>query len=177
MNFEQINNHLLAYKSNDQIQDAANFILHSFGMEHENFEGFGVRDDAPEDNVLLTAEGELGAMQKVFIPKNLFEFDLPFVLNMLAHEMLHVRQKAPGNVVEDKNEREWQAYCEMLFHNTFPRIPNAGDFYRKQFAIKALEYYRRMGEGSELQTKYAAQKLEVEQLLDEILIKRGEKQI
>ena len=161
----------------DQIQDAANFIVHSFGLAHENFEGFGVRNEAPADNVLLTAEGELGGLQKVYIPKNLFDFDLAFVLNMLAHEMLHVRQKAPGNVVEDKNEREWQAYCEMLFHENFPKIPDAADFFRKQFAVKALEYYRRMGEGSELQAKYADQKQKVERLLDDILIKRGEKQI
>lgn len=80
-------------------------------------------------------------------------------------------------MVEDKNEREWQAYTEMLFHKVFPHIPDAPDFNRKQFAQKALEYYRRMGEGSELQQKYAEEKIKVEQLLDEILIRRGEKQL
>ena len=35
----------------------------------------------------------------------------------------------------------------------------------KEFGEKALEYYRRMGEGSELQQKYAEQKKEVEDLI------------
>ena len=48
-------------------------------------------------------------------------------------------------------------------------------FSRKGFAQNALEYYRRMGENSDLQKKYAEQKTEVENLLNEILIKRGEK--
>jgi hypothetical protein len=67
--------------------------------------------------------------------------------------------------VEDKNEREFQAYYEMLFHKVFPQIPELSPFYIKQFGSKALEYYRRMGEGSELQQKYAEQKKEVEDLI------------
>jgi hypothetical protein len=51
----------------------------------------------------------------VKIPRNLFDFDIKLVLNMVAHEMLHVRQKDPNSLVEDKNEREFQAYYEMLF--------------------------------------------------------------
>ena len=94
---------------------------------------------------------------------------------MLAHEMLHVRQKSPRMMIMDKNEREWQAYYEMLFHKVFPQIPDAPDFSRKGFAQNALEYYRRMGENSDLQKKYTTQKTEVEQLLNKILIRRGEK--
>ena len=116
--------------------------------------------------MLLTAEGEIGGRQMVMIPKNLFDFDLNLVVNMLAHEMLHVRQKAPENIVEDKNEREFQAYYEMLFHKVFPNVPEVSDFHKKFFGGKALEYYKRMGEGSELQTKYAEQKLEVEGLIN-----------
>ena len=83
----------------------------------------------------------------------------------LAHEMLHVIQKTQLPYVEDKNEREWQAYTEMLFHHHFRTVPDAPDFNRKQFCEKALEYYNRMGEGSELQQKYAGEKQKVEQLL------------
>ncbi len=176
MNLENISSHLDAYKSQDQILDAADFLIRNFGLEHENFAGFGFRDELEKHSILLTAEGELGGKQTVKIPKNLFDFDLSLVLNMIAHEMLHVRQKAPESLVEDKNEREWQAYTEMLFHKVFPNIPDAPDFNRKQFCEKALEYYKRMGEGSELQQKYAEEKTKVEALLDEILIKRGEKQ-
>ena len=175
MDLKGVHFHIKSYTEHDQIMDAADYLIDSFGLNHENFSGFGFRDELSATSVLLTAEGELGKKQKVRIPRNLFDFDITVVLNMIAHEMLHVRQKAPGQIIEDKNEREWQAYTEMLFHKEFPQIPDAPDFNRKQFAQKALEYYKRMGEGSELQKKYAEEKKEVEALLDEILIKRGEK--
>ncbi|MBT2621576.1 MULTISPECIES: hypothetical protein [Chryseobacterium] len=168
MNFEQINLHLDAYKEHNQIIDAANYLIHSFNLEHENFAGFDFREELSPNSMLLTAEGQLGQPQKVMIPRNLFDFDLNLVLNMVAHEMLHVRQKAPGNFIEDKNEREFQAYSEMLFHKVFPQIPEVSDFHKKFFANKALEYYKRMGEGSELQKKYAEQKIEVEQLINQL---------
>jgi hypothetical protein len=168
MNFEQINLHLSAYKQHDQILDAAEYLIRSFNLEHDNFAGFGFRPELSPNSMLLTAEGELGGPQKVMIPKNLFDFDLNLVLNMVAHEMLHVRQKAPGQTVEDKNEREFQAYYEMLFHTVFPQIPEVSDFHKKAFGNKALEYYKRMGEGSELQQKYAEQKIQVEQLINSL---------
>ncbi|MGZ5263220.1 MAG: hypothetical protein ACXWCF_05455 [Kaistella sp.] len=169
MNLEHISDHVAAYKTHDQIIDAANFIISSFGMDHENFAGFGFRTELEPNKMLLTAEGTLGGRQMVMIPKNLFDFDLKLVINMIAHEMLHVRQKAPENLVEDKNEREFQAYYEMLFHTVFPNVPEVSDFHKKFFGEKALEYYRRMGEGSELQEKYKEQKLEVENLINLIL--------
>ena len=169
MNLENITNHLEAYKTHDQIFDAANFVISSFGLEHENFAGFGFRPELEPNKMLLTAEGALGERQMVMIPKNIFDFDLNLVVNMLAHEMLHVRQKAPENLVEDKNEREFQAYYEMLFHKVFPQVPEVSDFHKKFFGEKALEYYRRMGENSELQVKYAKEKIEVGDLISQIM--------
>ncbi len=165
MNLEQANLQIEAYKENDQVLDAAHYLIRNFNLEHENFAGFDFRDELKSDGLLLTAEGELGEPQTVKIPRNLFDFNLDLVLNMVAHEMLHVRQKDPNSLVEDKNEREFQAYYEMLFHKVFPQIPVLSAFYIKQFGEKALEYYRRMGEGSELQTKYAEQKKEVKDLI------------
>ena len=165
MNLEQVNFHIEAYKESDQILDAAHYLIRNFNLEHENFAGFDFRDELKSDGLLLTAEGELGEPQTVKIPRNLFDFNLDLVLNMVAHEMLHVRQKDPNSLVEDKNEREFQAYYEMLFHKVFPQIPVLSPFYIKQFGGKALEYYRRMGENSELQKKYAEQKKEVEDLI------------
>lgn len=173
MNLENIRMHVDAYKSHDQILDAAQFLIRNYKLEHENFAGFDFRPERSANALLLTAEGVLGGPQKVYIPRNIFDFNLPLVLNLIAHEMLHVRQKAPGHIVEDKNEREWQAYTEMLFHKEFPQIPDAPDFNRKQFAEKALEYYRRMGEGSEQQQKYASEKKKVETVLEEILSKKS----
>ena len=53
----------------------------------------------------------------------------------------------------------------MLFHKEFPLVPDVSDFHKKFFGEKALEYYRRMGEDSELQRKYSTQKIEVEKLI------------
>ncbi len=177
MNLEQVRLHIDAYKENNQILDAARFLVHSFGLEDDYLEGFEFRNDEKPDFVVLTTEGDFGDLQKIRIPKNLFDFDLSLILNLIAHEMLHVRQKTQEPFVEDKNEREWQAYYEMLFHTNFPQIPDAPDFTRKQFAEKALEYYKRMGENSILQLKYKEERENVVKLLDEILIKRGEKTI
>lgn len=172
MNLENITDHLEAYKQHGQIIDAANFVISSFGLEHDNFAGFGFRPELEPNKMLLTAEGALGERQMVMIPKNLFDFDLNLVVNMLAHEMLHVRQKAPENLIEDKNEREFQAYYEMLFHKVFPNVPEVSDFHKKFFGQKALEYYRRMGDSSKLQENYKEQKFEVEALINNLLTER-----
>lgn len=168
MNVENIKKHLQAYTENNQIADAAQFLIRTYGLEHSNFAGFVVNEDVSDNSVLLTAEGNLGEMQKVNIPQNLFCFDFNLVLNLIAHEMLHVRQKSPQNLVEDKNEREFQAYREMIYHEIFPQIPSVSDFHQKAFAEKALVYYNRMENGGELQQKYLAQKQELEKLIEKI---------
>ncbi|MDD1539096.1 hypothetical protein [Riemerella anatipestifer] len=168
MDLNKVEFHIDAYKTHGQILDAASFVIKAFGLEHFNFAGFDFREEMDARSIVLTTEGELSQPQKVKIPKNLFDFNFNLVLNLIAHEMLHVRQKAQETLVEDKNEREFQAYYETLFHKVFPQIPDVPDFNRKQFADKALEYYRRMGEGSVLQEKYASQKEEVETLKREL---------
>jgi hypothetical protein len=168
MNYEKLQFNLNAYKQTGEILDAARFLIHEFELDDENFLGFGFRDELEKNSILLTANGEIGNMQEVLIPRNLFDFDLTLVLNLLAHEMLHVRQKSPKMMIMDKNEREWQAYYEMLFHTNFPQIPELSDYYRNFFGEKALIYYGRMGEGSELQLKYAEQKIQLETVLQDI---------
>ena len=168
MNLENIKNHLNAYKEHDQIFDALHFLVDSFGLQNENLAGFGFRPELEINKMLLTTEGILGGKQMVMIPKNLFDFDLNLVANMVAHEMLHVRQKAPETLVEDKNEREFQAYYEMLFHKEFPLVPDVSGFHKKFLGEKALEYYRRMGENSDLQNKYAEQKKKIEGLINSL---------
>ena len=165
MNLKHIKDHLNAYKEHDQFFDAAHFLIETFKLESENFAGFGFREELETNKMLLTTNGALGEKQMVMIPRNLFDFDLNLVVNMIAHEMLHVRQKAPETLVEDKNEREFQAYYEMLFHKEFPLVPDVSDFHKKFFGEKALEYYRRMGDNSELHQKYADKKLEIENFI------------
>ena len=144
---------------------AANFVIEEYGIKHPNFEGFELREKAKADYILMTTEGTFGLPQIIRIPENTFEFEFILMLNLIAHEMVHVGQKVTGQFVNDRNEREWQAYYEMLFHIKFPQIPELSDFHKRFFAKKALEYYNRMGESSELQLKYANQKLETDNLL------------
>jgi hypothetical protein len=144
---------------------AAHFLFDEYELKDDNFKGFVFREAAKPEYILLTTEGEIGDLQVIRTPENLFEFPLEMVLNLLAHEMVHVGQKAKGVEIQDRNEREWQAYREMLFHKKFPLIPTASVFHQKFFANKALEYYNRMEKDGELQVRYAAQKQEVETFL------------
>ncbi len=149
---------------------AIEFLADQYEIKHPNLKGYAYGEKATLQLFLMTTVGHLGASQVIKIPENTFEYPVLLVVNLLAHEMVHVGQKGAENTILDKNEREWQAYYEMLFHHQFPLVPNAPNFLRKQFAQKGLDYYKRMGDGSELQLKYAQQKQEVEALLRAILM-------
>lgn len=166
MTQEQLDFHIQSYKKNNQILDLAEFLVHQLGLYHPNLAGFGFREELEKNSILLTANGEVGERQMVMIPRNLFDFDFNIVINMLAHEMLHVYQKSPEVMMQDRNEREWQAYTEMLFHTQFPSLPDVSDYHKKAFGEKALEYYKQMGEGSELQKKYAQEKDKLVQFME-----------
>lgn len=166
--FESILQHITLFHELGETIQAAEFTLKEFGLEHPNLKGFELRERALPSMIVLTTEGEFGQPQIIRIPENAFEFEFVLMLNLLAHEMVHVMQKTAGSLVMDKNEREWQAYYEMLFHKLFPQIPDSTNFQRKHFARKGLEYYNRMEKNGELQQKYAAQKEEVEKLLSEL---------
>lgn len=162
---ESILQHVNSFHELGETIQAAEFVMKEYGLQHPNLKGFELRPRALPSMIVLTTEGEVGQPQIIRIPENAFEFEFIMMLNLLAHEMVHVIQKAPNVKVEDKNEREWQAYYEMLFHKIFPQIPNVGDFHKKLFANKALVYYNLMEKGGELQKKYADQKKEVEELI------------
>ncbi|WP_158730087.1 MULTISPECIES: hypothetical protein [unclassified Flavobacterium] len=144
---------------------AAQFLMEEYGLTHPNFKGFELREKAKPEFILMTTEGALGEPQIIRIPENTFEYPLPLMLNLLLHEMIHVAQKTPENTIHDKNEREWQAYYEMLFHEQYPQVPELSHFHKRFFANKAVEYYTRMGEGSPLQIKYGTQKQKADLLL------------
>jgi hypothetical protein len=144
---------------------AANLVIEEYGIKHDNFKGFELREKAKAEYILMTTEGVFGQPQIIRIPENTFEFEFILMLNLIAHEMVHVGQKVEGNFVDDRNEREWQAYYEMLFHKIYPQIPDVPKHQILFFANKALDYYRKMGKNSILQQKYSEQKLEVENLV------------
>ena len=145
--------------------EAANYLIDVYNIRHPNFKNFELREKAKPDYVLMTTEGTFGQPQIIRIPENTFEFELGLMLNLIAHEMIHVGQKVKVNEFPDKNEREWQAYYEMLFHKTYPQVPIVKDYHKKFFAGKAFEYYNRMEKDGALQKKYAEQKEEIEKLL------------
>lgn len=163
--FSDISQLINTYHELGETIAAAEFLVKEYDIRHPNFEGFELREKAKPDYILMTTEGTFGKKQIIRIPENTFEFPLILMLNLIAHEMIHVGQKVEVNRYPDRNEREWLAYYEMLFHTTYPQVPKASVYHQKFFANKAFEYYKRMGENSELQLKYATQKAEVEQLV------------
>ena len=60
---------------------------------------------------------------------------------MVAHEMLHVRQKDPNSLVEDKMKENFKRIMKCFFIK-FSINSRAFAFYIKQFMRKALEYYK-----------------------------------
>lgn len=162
---EEIKQKIDSFQQNGQVITAVYWLLKKYKLKNTNLKGFEFREKAKPDFILMTTEGDFGEPQIIRIPENTFEFPLELMLILIAHEMVHVNQKAIQPYVLDKNEREWQAYYEMNFHVLFPQLPEISNFHKKFFAEKGLEYYTRMGEGSVLQQKYAAQKKQVEDLI------------
>ena len=165
MEFSEIKSKIDSFHNEGLTKEAANWLVEEYQMQDDFLEGFEFRERADPSMVLFTTEGDFGKQQIIRIPENAFQFSLPLMLSLLAHEMVHVRQKTREPFVLDKNEREWQAYYEMLFRKIFPSIPEISAFHKKAFANKAIEYYNRMGENSDLQKKYSEQKTEVDALI------------
>jgi hypothetical protein len=170
MQFQDIELTIKTFHKHNLTKEAALWLLKVYKLEHPNFAGFEFREAAKPDFILMTAEGEIGGKQIIRIPENTFEFPLVLMLNLLAHEMMHVKQKAPEVAMQDKNEREWQAYYEMLFHKEFPLIPKASTYHQKFFAEKAMVYYDRSEkEANPLRLKYEEQKREIEELIKNLV--------
>jgi len=162
---EEIKLKIDTFHKNGQVINAVYWLLKKYNLKNKNLKGFEFRENAKPDFILMTTEGDFGQPQIIRIPENTFEFPLELMLILIVHEIVHVMQKTQKPFILDKNEREWQAYYEMNFHNLFPQVPEISNFHKKFFAKKGLEYYNRMGEGSELQQKYANQKKQVESLI------------
>lgn len=175
MELSQIKLHLKAYLLHQQTLDAAHFLVRSFGLAtHDDWGAFDFRKDENKELIVLTTEGEVGEAQTIMIPRNLFDFDFNLVINLLAHEIVHIKQKTQEPLVFDKNEREFVAHYEMLFHTIFPQVPEMSDFHKDWFGNRALAYYNRMYAGGDLQKKYEKQKSEIESLLQTVQNNKNE---
>lgn len=166
----------IAYlNKNHLIFEALYEILEKFDLKHPSFIGFDFREELNPKGLLLTAEGTEETGIQIKVPRNILDFDLSLVTNLLMHEMYHVYQRTGKEQIEAREEREWQAYHEMIFHEKFPHIPVLSDFYVKQFGNKALTYYNRMT--NDLKSKYQQQKENIERVLKEIENKELPKEI
>jgi hypothetical protein len=167
MNIKKIENKVQSFYASESALECVYWLIKKFDLHVQANIDFEFTENAAPEFILMTTEGDFGESQKIKIPKNAFEYQLPLILNLLTHEIVHVVQRTTLPFVLDKNEREWQAYYEILFHKMFPKIPDCSTFHQQFFAKKALEYYNRMGEGSALQEKYVFEKTQVEQLIQE----------
>lgn len=158
-------------KNNQLITDALLLILKTLDLNHPFFKEFVFREEINTNGLLLTAEGDEKDGFLIRVPRNILDFDLVLVSNLLMHEIIHLYQRSGENQIEEREEREWQAYTEMIFHKMFPNVPVLNDFYKKQFGEKAISYYNRMSET--LKDKYLSEKLELEQFLQVIYNKEN----
>ena len=158
-------------KNNHLIVEALYEILDELKLKHSAFIGFTFREEIDSKSFLLTAEGEEKTGITIRVPRNILDFDLVLLSNVLMHEMVHVFQRSGENKVKLREEREWQAYTEMIFHKRFPNVPSLTDFYVKQFGEKALTYYNRMPDN--MKTKYADEKTDLEKILQTIYDKEN----
>lgn len=163
--FEDIERTIKVFHKHGLTEEAALWLLKIYEIQHPNFLCFEFREPAQPKLILMTTEGVMGKPQIIRIPENTFEFPLDLMLNLLAHEMMHVKQKSSEFALEDRNEREWQAYYEMLFHEEFPLVPKASVYHQKYFAEKAMVYYNRSENEIPLRPKYEAQKEAIENLI------------
>ena len=167
-NFKERINYL---NNNKLIVEALYEILDYLKLKHSAFTGFTFRDEIDTKGLLLTAEGDESTGITIRVPRNVLDFDLTLLSNILMHEMYHVHQRSGNNQIETREEREWQAYTEMIFHKKFTQIPILATFYIKQFGEKALTYYAKMTD--ELKAKYAEEKADLEKILQTIYDKEN----
>lgn len=156
--------HKIAKKNG--VLKAAESLLKKYDLLPNNVE-LALKPTDALKQLVVTTEGDFGEnlIQIVRVPENIFEFPMEMVVNMLAHEMLHIHQKTGSELVIDKNEREFQAYYEGVFPAKFINLPTSPNWLKKQLANQALRYFTNMGEGSELQIKYAESKMNLDDFL------------
>ena len=101
MNYEKLQFNLNAYKETGEILDGAKFLIHQFDLDDDNFAGFGFREELETNSILLTANGELGELQHVMIPRNLFDFDLTLTFTDWTTTFFIIKRKTTGRITSD----------------------------------------------------------------------------
>lgn len=146
MNLDVIKANLIKTKTEKGTSDAILQLLLSFGLTHSNFEAIVFRDESQNKQVVVTTEGNFGESEKqlIRVPKNILDFPLDFVAHLLAHEFIHIEQRARPDYSASREEREFEAY----YHGVFPtkyNLPPCPDWLRLQFCKSIEKYYTSMG--------------------------------
>lgn len=146
MEAEAIN---LKIKNTEKLQgtnSALEELLNIFEINHPNFSRIEFRDESKDKKVILTTEGKFGQDEKqlIRVPKNLLSFPLDFVAHMLAHEFIHIEQRARKGYNASREEREFEAYYHGVFPSKFS-LPPCPNWLRLQFCKSIEKYYNSMG--------------------------------
>jgi hypothetical protein len=166
-NFDTIQQPIYDLVQENKIAEAALLLLEAFGLKHPNLAGIEFREKADKTNVVFTTEGEMGknSPQIIRVPINVFDFQLPFILHMLVHEIVHIDQRSV-RLIEDKNIREIEAYSEGVFHDFYPDLPPCPVWLEKQLAQNVGRYYNQLNDTQKtlLASKFELIKLRIEEL-------------
>jgi hypothetical protein len=167
LNHTKIASKIKAVSEKQGVLAATQLMLKKYKILPENIE-LALKPNDAHKRLVVTTEGHFGKdlKQIVRVPENLFDFPMEMVVNMLAHEMLHIYQKTGDEIIVDKNEREFQAYYEGVFPEYFTDLPASPNWLKKQLANQAIRYYNQMGEGAALQIKYAEKKSNLDNFLN-----------
>ena len=167
-NDSEIVEQLAQYRKEQKTKEGVYFLMKHYDLQHPLLKDITFRDEISNNSILLTAEGSKEKGFTIRIPNKILYFDYRLVANLLMHEILHLYQRSGKEPIEERSEREWQAYTEMIFHQRFPQLPTLSNNLQIQFAKKALKYYQQMGEESSLQDKYLSQKNVLEIVLKQL---------
>ncbi|SOE21402.1 hypothetical protein SAMN06298216_1872 [Spirosomataceae bacterium TFI 002] len=160
MDLANIKLNILAKKEEKGTKAAIADLLGTFAISHPNFKKIVYREASEDKTVVITTEGNYGESEKqlIRVPKNLLDFPIDFIAHMLAHEFVHIEQRARPGYNASREEREFEAY----YHGVFPtkyNLPPCPDWLRLQFCKSIDRYYNNMG--YELKKQYEPQYNEV----------------
>lgn len=146
MDLANIKLNILAKKEEKGTKAAIVDLLETFGISHPNFGSIAYRATGKDNSVVITTEGNYGEDEKqiIRVPENLLDFPIDFIAHMLAHEFIHIEQRARPGYNASREEREFEAY----YHGVFPTkydLPPCPSWLRLQFCKSVERYYRSMG--------------------------------
>jgi hypothetical protein len=148
MNLAEIKLTTLATKDKRGTKAAIKALLEAFEISHPNFKEIVYREPNDDKRVVITTEGNYGESEKqlIRVPENLLDFPIDFIAHMLAHEFIHIEQRARPGYNASREEREFEAY----YHGVFPtkyNLPPCPSWLRLQFCNAIERYYNAMGFG------------------------------